>query len=260
MSPRKFRFPAIVIIVSLCSFILGSVSTITHRFPTDQMLALVDYFTAPAGESTAPDASGERSSYWRERTSFFRAFPSPGAVAMIGDSLTDGAEWHEMFPATDISNRGIDSDTTDGVLARLDDILLARPEAAFIMIGINDFADADRSVEAVFDNFRAIVSRLDQRGIRVIVQSTLPCNEAKGAWKSCASINGRIRQLNLRLATLASERVRFVDLTPALAGEGGLKDEFTYDGVHLNGEGYLQWRTAIAPFMPAGGKRLHPSK
>jgi lysophospholipase L1-like esterase len=66
--------------------------------------------------------------------------------------------------------------------------------------------------------------------------------------------------LNLRLATLASERVRFVDLTPALAGEGGLKDEFTYDGVHLNGEGYLQWRTAIAPFMPAGGKRLHPSK
>lgn len=258
MNLRKFRLPTIVIIVSLCSFVLGSVAAITHRFPSGQILALVDYLTAPAGGSTSRDAFIERASYWRERTSFFQTFPSAGAVAMIGDSLTDGAEWHEMFPDKNISNRGIDGDTTDGVLARLDDILLARPEAAFIMIGINDFADADRSVETVFDNFRAIVSRLDQRGVRVIVQSTLPCNEAKGAWKSCASIIGRIRQLNARLATLASERVSFVDLTSVLAGEGGLKDELTYDGVHLNGQGYRLWKAAIASFMSAGDKTSHP--
>jgi lysophospholipase L1-like esterase len=83
---------------------------------------------------------------------------------------------------------------------------------------------------------------------------------AKGAWKSCSSIIGKIRQLNLRLARLASERVTFVDLTGALSGDGGLKDEFTYDGVHLNGEGYRLWKAAIASFMPAGDKTPHRSQ
>lgn len=258
MNLRTFRFPAIAIVISLCSFAFGLVVAITHRFPSDQVQALIDYITAPVGGPTALDAPIERSSYWRERTSFFRAFPSSKTVAMIGDSLTDGAEWREMFPDTNVANRGIDDDTTGGVLARLDDILLARPEAAFLMIGINDFADAGLSVETVFDNYRTIVSRLEQRGVRVVVQSTLPCDEAKGAWKSCSSIVGKIRQLNVRLATLASERVLFVDLTPALARKGGLKDEFTYDGVHLNGEGYRQWKAAIASFMPTSDKTPHP--
>ena len=48
-------------------------------------------------------------------------------VVMIGDSLTDGAEWREIFPDQKIVNRGIDSDTTDGVLARLDEIVSIKP-------------------------------------------------------------------------------------------------------------------------------------
>ena len=174
---------------------------------------------------------------------------------MVGDSLTDGAEWAELFPQADIGNRGIDGDTTEGVLARLDDILAARPRQAFIMIGVNDFADGHRGVDAVFASYRSIVARLERSGVLVVVQSTLPCNAAKAQWKSCASFNGKIGQLNVRLATLASARVRFVDLWPLLAADGNLKSEFTYDGVHLNGEGYRQWQRAIAPFMPATARR-----
>jgi lysophospholipase L1-like esterase len=260
MTLRTFRLAAITIAVSLCSFIFGSMVAIKHRFPSDELAAMMDYLAPTVSALRAPDAPVERPSYWNERTSFFHTFPSVSTVVMIGDSLTDGAEWHEMFPNMSIANRGIDGDTTDGVLDRLDAIMLARPAAAFIMIGINDFAEAGRSVETVFDNYRTIISRLEKQGIKVVVQSTLPCNEMKGAWKSCSSIIGKIRQLNLRLARLASERVIFVDLTPVLGRDGGLKDELTYDGVHLNGEGYRLWKAAIASYMPAGESMPHPIK
>jgi lysophospholipase L1-like esterase len=198
----------------------------------------------------ATDGETKRPPYWRERTSFFRTFGQTADVVMLGDSLTDGAEWREMFPQHSIVNRGIDSDTTDGVLARLDDLLKTPPRQVFLMIGINDFADGGRSVDAVFMNIRSIVARLEHSGVQVVVQSTLPCNEAKAAWKSCAALNGKVKQLDVRLATLASKNVRFIDLAPLLAARGGLRSEFTYDGVHLNGAGYTVWKDAIAPFMP----------
>ena len=222
------------------------------------MLALLCVGAAALAASTGPAQAPERTPYWRERTSLFHAFGRQADVVMLGDSLTDGAEWQEMFPDQLIVNRGIDSDTTDGVLARLDDILRLRPKVVFVMVGINDFADASRSVDVVFGTYQSIVSRLERGSARVIVQSTLPCNEAKGAWKSCSTINGRIRQLNARLATLASGRVSYVDLVPVLAVGSGLRNEFTYDGVHLNGEGYQLWKTTIARFMPAAGKGHRP--
>ncbi len=180
----------------------------------------------------------ERTSYWHERVSLFKTITHHADVVMIGDSLTDGGEWRELFPEQNIANCGIDSDTTDGVLARLDDIVAARPQLAFVMIGINDFADAHRTVAAVWANYQQIVL------------STLPCNEAKGAWKSCASFNSQIRRLNTRLATLASPSVTVIDLWPAFVTRGNLRSDFTLDGIHLNGDGYRQWKNAIAPFMP----------
>ncbi|MEO6016850.1 MAG: GDSL-type esterase/lipase family protein [Polaromonas sp.] len=218
------------------------------------MLALLSAGMQAFAAPVAPVQAPERSPYWRERTSFFHDFGHQADVVMVGDSLTDGAEWREMFPDQRIVNRGIDSDTTEGVLARLDDILMLKPKAVFVMIGINDFADLSRSADAVFLTYQAIVSRLERSGARVIVQSTLPCNEAKGTWKSCAAINGKIRQLDARLGTLASRRISYVDLLPALTSSGGLRDEFTYDGVHLNGPGYQVWKDAIARLMPAAVK------
>ena len=170
---------------------------------------------------------------------------------MIGDSLTDGAEWGEMFPGAAIANRGIDGDTTDGVLRRMKGIQSVDAGKAFVMIGINDFGKQGRTVDAVFDDYRKIVSELETGGMKVFIQSTLPCNEAKAGWISCAAIQEKIRQLNARLATLASGNVAFIDINAGLAGEGGLKPELTYDGVHLNGDGYRIWKREISKYLLA---------
>jgi lysophospholipase L1-like esterase len=190
------------------------------------------------------------SSYWDEKKSFFDAFGSYASVVMIGDSLTDGAEWREVFPGVAVVNRGVDGDTTAGVLRRMESITSARARKAFIMIGINDFKEG-RTVDAVFDDYRAIVSRLNEGGMKVFVQSTMMCNEAKAEWASCAEILGKVKELNRRLAKLDSAKVVFIDINAGLAGAGGLKPELTYDGVHLNGEGYRVWRDEISKFVAA---------
>jgi lysophospholipase L1-like esterase len=231
----------------------------TRRRLSIVVLALLCSVASAFAASAEPAQALERAPYWRERTSFFHSFGRESDVVMLGDSLTDGAEWREMFPDQLVVNRGIDGDTTEGVLARLDDILALKPKVVFVMIGINDFADTSRSAEAVFKTYQSIVSRLERSGARVVVQSTLPCNEAKGQWKSCAAINSSIGQLNSRLATLASGRVSYVDLIPALAGSRGLRDNLTYDGVHLNGEGYGLWKNAIARFMPSANPGHKPT-
>ena len=41
------------------------------------------------------------------RNSIFEAFHPHADVVMIGDSITQGAEWKEIFPASSIANRGI---------------------------------------------------------------------------------------------------------------------------------------------------------
>jgi lysophospholipase L1-like esterase len=127
-----------------------------------------------------------------------------------------------------------------------------RAGKAFIMLGLNDFAREGRSVDEVFDDYRRIVARLEKGGARVFIESTLACNADLAGWISCAAIQGSIRELNRRLAALASGNIAFIDLNAALAGQRGLKPEYTYDGVHLNGEGYRVWRRQISRFIPAG--------
>ncbi|MGZ5196063.1 MAG: hypothetical protein ACXWB8_11545, partial [Ramlibacter sp.] len=60
---------------------------------TGALLAAAALLCAAPGAFAAPAAQTQRSPYWNERTSFFRTFGQHADVVMIGDSLTDAAEW-----------------------------------------------------------------------------------------------------------------------------------------------------------------------
>ena len=62
-----------------------------------------------------------------------------GDVVFLGNSITQGGgDWSERLNYSNISNRGIGGDVTDGVLARLEEITFFKPKAVFLLIGIND--------------------------------------------------------------------------------------------------------------------------
>ena len=119
------------------------------------------------------------------KVSFFETFPPPaGATVFLGDSITEGGQWREMFPTVEVRNRGIGGDTTTGVLERLQQVSSAAPQRVFLMIGTNDLTHGPGSRETSYQQYRQIVERLQQASphSEIYLQSLLP-RAAKNALK-----------------------------------------------------------------------------
>ncbi|MDD2894854.1 MAG: GDSL-type esterase/lipase family protein [Aliarcobacter sp.] len=164
-------------------------------------------------------------------------------TVMIGDSITDGGLWNELLNNDLIQNRGIAGDTTDGVLDRLDSVN-KNLKQAFIMIGINDFFQ-EKSVDYVFSNYLKIIENLQQKNIKVYIQSTLFVGESKPA-----KYNEKVEALNEKLKKYAKENnLTFIDLNTILAPNKTLKNEYSYDELHLNGKAYKLWTDTIKKYF-----------
>lgn len=155
------KFIVIAVCASLLSFTYGVVTVQYKIFPFEQLRAIKQI------------ASPSHSDYFYHKKSFFEQHGGHNYdVVFIGDSITDGAEWEDLFPTLTIANRGIGGDRTDGVLKRLDSIYSTSADRAFIMIGINDF-NSGMSVDEVFLNYKTIVNKLVEHGMAVYIQSTI---------------------------------------------------------------------------------------
>lgn len=84
----------------------------------------------------------EYDNYYLDRKDLFENLSSSKdkkeKIVFLGDSLIDKGEWNELLSNEDIANRGINGDTTEGVLNRIDSVIALVPKKAFIMIGTND--------------------------------------------------------------------------------------------------------------------------
>ena len=84
-------------------------------------------------------ASYELNRNYQVRREMFRLDRNKSAKVMIlGDSLTAQGEWNAMMGEPRVANRGIDGDTSAGVLARIGDDADFRGDAVVIWIGTND--------------------------------------------------------------------------------------------------------------------------
>ncbi len=113
-----------------------------------------------------------------QKRSFFQHFPvEPGDIVFLGDSITDGARWNELFPGRPVRNRGINADVVGGALARMDEILAGKPAAIFILIGTNDLPwYVNHSDAHILRNYEAILRQIQRESpeTQVFVQSILP--------------------------------------------------------------------------------------
>jgi lysophospholipase L1-like esterase len=180
--------------------------------------------------------------------SAFEAFPLvPDDVVFLGDSITEGGPWEELFPDLRVRNRGIGGDTSEGVLRRLDQVTRAQPAKVFLMIGTNDLFRGD-SEDAIVANITEILATLKQEtpDTEVYLQSVLP---------RAPSYRAEIEALNARLAELALERgAAWIDLYPAFLEPetGGIRPELSNDELHLLGPGYALWREQIEVQVRSG--------
>lgn len=181
-----------------------------------------------------------------ERTSLFDNLAiSQDDIVFVGDSLIEANNWNELFPNQFTKNRGIIADTTEGVLNRIDGIIDGQPKKIFFMVGTNDIEFGVSSKEIV-SNYKQIIQNI-QKGspeTDIYVESILPIND--DALLSNRT-NESIKSLNSELETLTDQlQVNYIDLyTSFLDEDNKLDDKLSEDGLHLNGEGYILWKSEI---------------
>lgn len=166
-------------------------------------------------------------------------------IVFLGDSRIEWAEWGDLLGRSDISNRGISGDTTDGVLQRLSSSVPSAGVICVIQLGVNNLFLAT-PVDRVVDNYRRILDHLiTEKQARVILTSVVLAGAQYG------ELNRQIVACNEQLARLAaSTGATWLDLNSALATNGHLAEEFSDDGVHFNARGYRTISDLIAPQLP----------
>ncbi|MGK0366308.1 MAG: lysophospholipase L1-like esterase [Saprospiraceae bacterium] len=186
---------------------------------------------------------------YMHRKNIFENLPKDSTdVVFLGDSLTEQCPWDELFPNVDLKNRAIGGEMTDGILDRLEVVTALTPKKLFLCIGVNDLLF--HSPDYIVKNYEKILTNISQQSpsTKVFVQSLLPVNNDV---RSTGVKNKDISEINHRLKKISKDKqLTFIDLHSKIATkEGLLPEQFTRDGIHLNGEAYLLWRNEIESFV-----------
>ena len=188
---------------------------------------------------------------------------TPPAVVFMGNSITDGCEWAELFNNRHVKNRGISGGQVPAqMLCRFRaDVINLHPQAVVILAGTNDLAQNNGPIatQHIVENIISMAELAMAAGIRPIICSVLPAG--KYPWRpEIESVPEKIRDLNARLHRYASDRgLIWVDYYTAMdAGDGSMRSEYTKDGVHPTPEGYDVMERIVLPalahYCPAAAK------
>lgn len=202
-----------------------------------------------------PVKASAEDEYWHQRVSLFDRLPVRNTdIVFLGNSITDGGEFSELFEMENVLNRGIRSDRIDGVRKRLDQVTSGHPAKIFLLIGINDVANSRNNASMIADKYETLVKEIREKSpeTTLYIQSIMPINNDFKRYKSLIGREDIVKQVNSRLIDIASENgAVFLDLWPALADPttGKLRREFTNDGLHLTGAGYRAWAAAVREYV-----------
>lgn len=112
---------------------------------------------------------------------------------------------------------------------------------AVVCYGVNDInrgGDADE----IINDLKTIVTKLKGNGMKVLIQTVPPFNQADYRAEKFHKINDFIKNEMPDIADAV------FDVVPILAGEGGDTDATRYGG-HPNGEGCKAWADALYPVL-----------
>lgn len=177
-------------------------------------------------------------------------------IVMLGNSLTERGQWDEILKRTDVANRGIGSDVTEGYIHRINDVFDLKPKICFIEGGVNDLA---RSIpqETIIRNLAILIDTLrNQNVIPVLNALTYVADNYKAL--NPQAFNSSIKDLNRAIKALAKKKkVRLIDLNRKITdGEYLLKKYTIADGIHYTADTYSLWEKEILKIL----NRLHLNK
>lgn len=194
------------------------------------------------------------STFYYQRASLFEELPVTSKdVIFLGNSITNGGEWCELFDNKHVKNRGISGDICMGVYDRLDAVLKGKPAKIFLLIGIND-VNRGASADTIVRRIGKIVEKVkkDSPETRLYLQSILPVTDHYKMFNGHTKHWQMIPEINEKLQHLAEAgKVTYVDLYTHFVdpATGKLNIKYSNDGLHLLGKGYIRWAEIVKPYV-----------
>lgn len=191
-------------------------------------------------------------------------------IVCIGDSLTYGygvrrsVVWtavasrilqDNLEKGVEILNKGINGDTTSGMLARFEtDVLAENPKRVFIMGGSNDIFFSN-SITQAKNNICAMVFRCLHERIDVMLGVPFPVfrEGLTSQWSIYADrpeipeLNEQYRNWLLEFST--NFNIKLLDFGECIPGDVYSRKRLYLDGIHLNEQGHQRAAECFVGFM-----------
>lgn len=225
------------------------------------LILLIGAVAAVTALQAQPERTANQDKYYVRRATHFDDLPVyRHDIIMLGNSLTDGAEWNELFNNPHVKNRGIIGDIVQGLYERMEPILQGQPRKIFILSGVNDVShgvDGD-SIGRVMEKLIVLIKERSPR-TEIYLQSMLPFNTDVQMWKLLAGREQVVIDGNRAMEEVCKRQgVTWINLYPLFVDENGkLREDLTNDGLHLLGPGYLIWRDAVINYVNDKGHKGH---
>lgn len=180
-------------------------------------------------------------------------------TVLVGDSITEIYNYGDLFfnytkkTGQAVYNRGISGDTSDRLLERWEDnVLSIEPRDIVLLIGTNDLgvgAPIDFTINNIKEIIEITLSKCPYS--KLIVESVYPVCKSIDRYMVGRRRNEDIGKLNKQLEMLCGQyEITWLDMTEALATKSGLlKEDFTYDGLHLNAKGFAVVTERLLPCL-----------
>ncbi len=189
-------------------------------------------------------------------------------VVFIGDSITEGwtgAQAKGLFDAKPYVFRGISGQTTDQILLRFrQDVIALNPAAVVIAAGINDLAanTGKRTVDQIKDTLSRMADLARLHRVRPILASVMPVSDGTLGFDGLPRLRtgslppGQIYALNAWMADYARHtKAVYLDYASVVGDASGqMRAELTSDGVHPNAAGYRVMAAAAEKAIAASFK------
>ncbi len=183
--------------------------------------------------------------HYRERLlQAFLDWKKKAEIVFLGDSITAQGEWNILLGRCDIKNSGVPGLGVYHLKDEIDHrVLRYSPQLCVVMGGINDLTILERTAQETIDDYRTLLLKLSNAGVKTVVQLTL-------YEKQSPATKARVDSLNNWLVSYCdSLDIPTADPNKWLADQEGLKDRFARDRTHLTREAYEKWAAELKPLI-----------
>ncbi len=180
-------------------------------------------------------------------------------IIILGGTLVGYAEWHELLEMPNVKTRST-GDVCDYLHATAKKLAANNPKKMVLLSGYNYDktakgvnVTANFSCDTIVMSMEKAIKAIQETSpqTEIILQSVIPVNSSYEKYAGFKDAGKKLAKTNKALKKLAKKyKVTWVDLTTSLSDENGeLKAEYTNDGFHLMGKGYIAWRNALKPYL-----------